>query len=241
MPFLSIQCLHAFTTISTHQPSGHKATRSLHAKKSVNKKKSGTAQTFKGFGAAPPPPPTFDELIARFRTRVPEDADNQPCPCGGRSDTEKLYGECCGPLHRGERLALTTTDVLRSRYVAFSWRLVEYIIKSTHKSCRDYLENKVDWANSLNRHGMFDSFDFVKLEVGPEENGIGDENEGYIEFSVTLRAKNDSYLEDHGDGVDAGQVTKITERSKFIRDPSTGVWSYASGDVRSGVEDVSLN
>ena len=215
----------------------------LTAKKVVKKKKPITARTTKGFGAPPPPPPTLLETLAKFHTRVPEDADSHPCPCGGRSDTEMLYGQCCGPLHRGERLALSSMDVLRSRYSAFSWRMIKYVMESTHESCADYLEDKVQWANSLNRDGMFDSFNFVQLEAGPEETG-DNENEGYIEFTVTLRSKDNSILEHHADVISTGQETKVTERSKFIRDPNTTVWRYASGVVRSsvaGVEDVALN
>lgn len=236
--YLSIQQTLGFSTVSQHRLNKY---TSLDAKK---QKKSNSARTPKGFGAPPPPAPTFEDVVAKFRTRMPEDADNKPCPCGGRSDTEKLYGQCCGPLHRGERLALTTTDVLRSRYSAFAWRLVEYIIDSTHETCRDYLEDKVDWAKSMNKYGMFDSFEFVKLEVGPEEESEEHENVGFIEFSVTLRAKDQSYLEDHDGAITPGSETKMTERSKFIRNRSTGVWSYASGDVQSGaagLEGLSLN
>ena len=226
------------TTCPGHQLTTHHKT-TLDAK-GGGKKKSTPRKTNKGFGA---PPPSFDEVMSKFRTRVPENPDAQPCPCGGRSDTDKLYGDCCGPLHRGERLALTMTDVLRSRYSAFSWRLARYIIESTHETCRDYLEDKTAWANSLNKYGMFDSFEFVKLEPGPEETSTETENEGYIEFTVTLRAKEDSYLEDAATQL-TGQETEITERSKFIRNPETGVWSYGSGDVRSntkGLEDTTLN
>ncbi|KAL7513566.1 hypothetical protein ACHAXN_010799 [Cyclotella atomus] len=228
----------------THQHRNHPSSLAAAGKKNPKKKSSNTARTPKGFGAPPPPALTYEETIARFRTRVPVDADNQPCPCGGKSDTKKLYGQCCGPLHRGERLALTTTDVLRSRYTAFAWRLIPYVIESTHETCRDFLENKVDWANSLNKYGMFDSFDFVKLEPGPEEKSVDNEDEGYIEFSVTLRARDQTYLENHTNAIISGQETRMTERSTFIRDPSSGVWSYASGDVRSsvaGLEDLQLN
>lgn len=230
-----------FMTILHH---GHiRQATSLTAKKTSKKKTSNTARTTKGFGAPPPPTPTFEEFVSKYRTRIPSDPDNQPCPCGGRSATEKLYGQCCGQLHRGERLALTTTDVLRSRYSAFSWRLIKYVIESTHESSRDYLENKVDWAKSLHQYGMFDSFDFVRLEPGPEEKSDVDENEGFIKFNVVLRANDDSALEGEGT-VLTGKETKITERSKFIRDPNTGVWSYASGDIRSneaGLEGMAMN
>lgn len=237
--FVTINLAIGFTAGPNHRyVKNHHTIRQ--AAKGGGKKKASPARTAKGFGA---PPPTLEEVISKFRTRVPDDADSQPCPCGGRSETDKLYRDCCGPLHRNERLALTMTDVLRSRFSAFSWRLIKYVMDSTHETCRDYLEDRVAWANSLNKYGMFDSFEFVRLEPGPEELSLESENEGFIEFNVTLRAKDPSYLEDVSTLI-SGQETKITERSRFLRDPNTGVWTYASGEVRSnvaGLEDTSLN
>lgn len=94
------------------------------------------------------------------------------------------------------------------------------------------------WAKDLNKGGMFDSFTFVKLDLGKEEDGE-DENESFIEFKVTLRANEDRA----GTVAVAGQETIISERSRFLRGDD-GSWTYASGDVRSevaGLEDVSLN
>mmetsp|Transcript_30341 Transcript_30341/g.44310 ORF Transcript_30341/g.44310 Transcript_30341/m.44310 type:complete len:255 (+) Transcript_30341:158-922(+) len=207
---------------------------SLAAKGGGKKKKPkrATAQTTKGFGA---PPPKLDDVLAAFQTRIPKaDADAAPCPCG----TGKVYGECCGPLHNGDRVCSTMTDVLRSRYSAFSWRNVKYVMSTTHPSCRDYREDSVAWAKDLNKGGMFDSYDFVNLEAGDEEMSEENENEGFVEFKVTLRAKED------GNGSVAGGETVISERSRFLRDPADGSWSYASGDVRSdvaGLEDTKLN
>ena len=130
------------------------------------------------------------------------------------------------------------TDVLRSRYTAFSYRNIKYVLDTTHETCRDYREDKVAWAKDLDKGGMFDSFEFVKLQAGEEEMSKDDENEGHVEFKVTLRAK-----EDENDKV-AGQETVISERSRFLRNPDNGSWSYASGDVRSdvvGLEATQLN
>ena len=165
---------------------------------------------------------------------MPEDADTQECCCG----SGKVYADCCGPFHRGDKSCLTMKDVLKSRYTAFSWRNIEYILDTTHETCRDWREDKVAWANDLDKGGMFDSFEFVNLSAGPEEMSEDDENAGYVEFKVTLRAK-----EDKNDKV-AGQETVISERSRFIRNPDDGSWSYASGDVKAdvaGLEDVTLN
>ena len=164
----------------------------------------------------------------------PSHSGEQPCACG----SGKVYGDCCGPLHSGEKSCLTMTDVLRSRYTAFSYRNIKYVMSTTHETCRDYREDKVAWAKDLDKGGMFDSFEFVKLQAGEEEMSKDDENSGYVEFKVTLRAKEDKY-----DTV-AGQETVISERSRFLRNPEDGSWSYASGDVRSdvvGLEDTQLN
>lgn len=197
-----------------------------------NKPSKAAAQTTKGFGA---PPPILEDVLATFKMRIPEGAHHKPCPCGSGT----VYDACCGPLHRGDRLCLTMTDVLRSRFTAFSWRNIKHVMSTTHPSCRDYREDHVAWAKDLNKGGMFDSFEFVKVEAGPEEMSEDNENEGFIEFKVTLRAK-----EDRNGSVPAGQETVISERSRFLRDPNDGSWSYASGDVRSdvaGLEDTTLN
>lgn len=81
----------------------------------------------------------------------------------------------------------------------------------------------------------------VKLDAGEEEPS--NENEGFIEFKVTLRARENTATLAGGANL-PGQETVITERSRFVRDSNTGSWSYASGDVRSdvaGLEDTTLN
>jgi hypothetical protein len=65
------------------------------------KKTKRAAQTTKGFGA---PPPTLDDVLASFKSRMPEDANDVPCPCGSGD----VYADCCGPLHRGERVSPST-------------------------------------------------------------------------------------------------------------------------------------
>lgn len=108
---------------------------------------------------------------------------------------------------------------------------------STHETCRDYREDRVAWAKDLNKAGMFDSYEFAGLEAGPEVPGK-DENEGFITFKVRLKSR------ETGEGKSMGSETIVTETSKFLRDPATGVWSYASGEVRAdvaGIEDTILN
>jgi SEC-C motif domain protein len=195
----------------------------------VNNKKGKTkgkriASSRKGFGL---PPPTLEETLQSFKTRIPENAITMPCPCG----TGLLYGECCAPIHSGEKLSLSPLTLLRSRYTAFCNRDIGYVMKSTHKTCRDYKEDKVAWAKSLDKNGMFDSYDFIALHVQGGTEEMGNNQEAFIEFNVELRAK------------DSQQTTVVTERSRFLCQDD-GQWLYAGGDVRSlekGVDDIILN
>ena len=107
------------------------------AKKKGGKK--GVASNPKGFGAKPP---TFDEVIATFKTRMGQDAVKEKCPCGSGSS----YGDCCSPYHSGAKFPETPSDVLKTRYSAFCYRIIPYIISTTHPVCRDYSENKIKWA-----------------------------------------------------------------------------------------------
>lgn len=197
-------------------------------KKPNSKKKKNSASSQKGFGAAPP---SLAEVCAKFQTRLPDNALDLPCPCGIDS---KLYKDCCAPYHRSEAQAETPLRVLQSRYSAFTYRLVPYIIDSTHPTCRDYRENQQIWAQDLNASGMFDSFEFVQLQAGPEEYATDNADKATIDFKVRLRAKT-------GDQ----QETVVSEKSTFLKDAASGnVWTYASGQVRSdveGLEDAILN
>lgn len=195
------------------------------AKKKSGKNKNAGAG-FKGFGTKPP---TYQDVIATFKTRQGPNAVNEPCPCG-TSTAGALYGDCCAPYHQGQKLAESPAAVLKTRYSAFYFRLIPYIISTTHPVCRDYNTDKIKWAKELNKNGMFDSFDFVALEPGVEMPGK-DANEGFLDFKVKLRARDGSKEE-----------TVISEKSRFLKQGDE--WLYGSGEVTSqvaGLEDTILN
>lgn len=91
------------------------------------------------------------------------------------------------------------------------------------------------WAKSLNKNGMFDSFNFIQLHVVSQEEEEQDNTKEdaviiITEFQVTLQSQ------------ESGQETTVTERSRFKC--HNGQWLYAGGDVRSlekGVHDIVLN
>lgn len=186
-----------------------------------------------GFAAPSQNLKNLEEIVKKFPSRVPPNPEECNCPCG----TGLLYKHCCQPFHVKDKIPDTPLDVLRSRYTAFCWRMIPYVMETTHPTCRDFRKDKVLWAKDLNRDGMFDSYDFVSLNAGEVEISEDNPNEGYIEFKVNLRANsNGSHLE--------GQEITVCERSKFLFDGNPPRWRYASGEVRSdvkGLEDVQLN
>jgi SEC-C motif-containing protein len=189
---------------------GPLAASSFAVKKVGGKKR--VTDNAKGFGANPL---TWQEVAAKFKTRIPRDADNTPCPCGSGS----VYGNCCGPYHRGDKYPESPLAVLRSRYTAFCWRDIRYVVETTHPNCSDWQEDRIAWVKDLNKGGMFDNHHFVALEPGREE--FVSENEGFITFTVTLRGHEGSAFQD--------QERIIRERSQFLKEDER--WTYASGEV----------
>jgi len=223
------------------------------------KKKGG----FVGFGA---PAPTLDDYLGTIKkTRLQEDAATLPCPCGadktGEDETvvKQTYAECCAPLLGDDATfggCTTPLQVLQSRYVAFAYRNIGHVIRTTHEECRDYRDDKLSWAKDLNKEGMFDSFDFVGLEVvdgedddreqASEKTQVDNDDEAFLEFRVRLRGRSLEEAPARSRSLSSieGEETVVSERSRFVRDPESGTWKYAGGDVRStvqGLEDTSLN
>jgi SEC-C motif domain protein len=52
--------------------------------------------------------------MARPKTDNKEPIESQPCPCG----SGKTYGLCCGPVHKGLRVAATSEELMRARFSA---------------------------------------------------------------------------------------------------------------------------
>ena len=117
-----------------------------------------------GFGAQPP---SLEEVVAGFKTRLPEDA-SVDCPCGSGDSYEACCQPCHAGLQSGEGYPMESPEhCLRCRFSAFAFRLPLPIIATTHSDNRDYRTDRVAWARMLNRDGMFDDFRFVRLEAGP--------------------------------------------------------------------------
>ena len=100
----------------------------------------------------------------------------EPCPCGLAKDFE----ECCEPFIAGAKECETAEELLRSRYSAYSQRIINYIMKTTHPKLKEEQNEKMvrDWANSC---------EWKELEIVNIDNGGKDDEQGTIEFRAEYR------------------------------------------------------
>ena len=131
--------------------------------------------------------------------REMDDTDRCPCSSG------ETYGACCGPLHRGERLAPTAEALMRSRYSAFAVGDAAYLRSTWHASTRPgalELDADQEWR---------------RLDVHATRAGGPFDDAGTVEFTASYR-----------DAATGGRG-RLHEASRFVREG--GVWFYVDGDV----------
>ncbi len=128
------------------------------------------------------------------------------CPCGSNT----AYAECCQPLIKGERPALTAEHLMRSRYSAYVKKEIGYIFTSLHPDHRsDYDEKSTrEWAESAE----WDTFKILDTKKGGHED-----QEGQVEFVVTFLEK--------------GIKREHHELSSFKK--HDGTWYFTEGKTQS--------
>ncbi len=129
---------------------------------------------------------------------------NEPCPCGSNLP----YEECCGPVIRGDRAALTAEQLMRSRYSAYVMKEIAYLQTSLHPDHRaDFNEKSTrEWAERSEWH---------KLDILATSGGGPDDEEGKVEFIVEFS--------------DSGTKHDHHERSTFRKVDNT--WYLVDGQV----------
>ncbi len=55
------------------------------------------------------------------------------CPCG----SGVKFNDCCGGILAGHRKAKTAEELMRSRYVAYVTKNVDYLVRTTHPDARE--------------------------------------------------------------------------------------------------------
>ncbi|WFB36609.1 YchJ family metal-binding protein [Kiritimatiellota bacterium B12222] len=136
----------------------------------------------------------------------PNDEERQPrireeslCPCKSKLP----YKECCMPYHYGRAKAETAEALMRSRYSAFFFRRIDYILDTTYPRMRT-----AELQKSLEENMRNISWSF--LRILSTSKGQKHDKVGKVEFVA------DYYLN--------GECYEMHEHSRFKR--HKGAWKY---------------
>lgn len=126
-------------------------------------------------------------------------ATGDPCPCG----SGRPYDGCCGPLHRGEGVARTAEQLMRSRYAAYARGDAGYLLATWHPTTR---------PDSLDLDPLLE---WRRLEVLGRQDGAEGDQHGMVEFRAHFRQ--------------GGVASHLHEHSRFTR--RGGRWLYLDGTL----------
>lgn len=123
------------------------------------------------------------------------------CPCGSGRDV----AECCLPVIRRERVAVTAEELMRSRYSAFVIGDVDWIVDSHHPDTVDEInrDDVASWSSGS---------EWLGLRIRGTEDGGVDDDEGVVSFRARYK-------------VGTQQVDHV-ERARFTR--HDGQWRFHS-------------
>ncbi len=122
------------------------------------------------------------------------------CPCGGST-----YDSCCGPLHRGEAIAQTAEQLMRSRYSAFARGEGDYLLRTWHPRTRPE-ELRLDPQHV-----------WTGLEMLSTRDGGPQDAQGEVSYRASSRSRD-------------GRSGTLTEVARFERRGRR--WVYVDGEVR---------
>lgn len=135
-------------------------------------------------------------------------APSAPCPCGRLDASRKPLGfaRCCGLYidHFDTTPAPDAESLMRSRYSAFVFERLDYLLATWHASQRPAQLQ----AKPASR--------WLGLEV--KQHAVIDDSHAEVEFVARYRSAG------------TGQAVRQQERSRFVRED--GRWFYVDGDVR---------
>jgi SEC-C motif domain protein len=136
------------------------------------------------------------------------------CPCRVfESDVKLSYEECCGPLLSGKKKASSAEALMRSRYVAYVVKNMDYVERTQINSMDDVFnkEEALKWAESSDWNG---------LEVIRTLKGGESDNSGTVEFVAHYKDKA------------SGTELRHHETSLFSREE--GDWKFKEGQIHAG-------
>jgi len=130
---------------------------------------------------------------------VPGQRESSLCPCKSQLN----YGICCKPYHFGKAKVETAEQLMRSRYSAYFFRKVDYLVETTHPDSRDK-----GLKEALEKSIYQTNWSF--LTISGTSRGGKDDKTGKVEFVA-------AYFE-------GSEPFELHEISRFKR--HKGIWKY---------------
>ncbi|BCX47526.1 hypothetical protein HAHE_14340 [Haloferula helveola] len=128
--------------------------------------------------------------------------NEQPCPCG----SGQPYVSCCMPFLHSKTKPATAEQLMRSRYSAYYFRKVDYLVETTHPDTR-----KPGLRKELTK--MVPQVNWAKLTVLATAKGGREDKVGKVEFIANYFVQ--------------GEPFELHEVSRFRR--HKGDWKYLDG------------
>lgn len=136
-----------------------------------------------------------NEAIAR----QPGEREASLCPC----KSGKSYGVCCRPFHVGQAKPQTAEQLMRSRYSAYFFRRLDYLVETTHPDTRSKnLKRELEASMAELK------WSFLTI-LQTSKGGLADKT-GKVEFVAQYFLK--------------GKPFELREHSRFKR--HKGAWKY---------------
>lgn len=95
------------------------------------------------------------------------------CPCTSGAE----YADCCEPIVRQQKKALTAEQLMRSRYSAYALGELDWIVESQSPDGRQFVDREAtaQWSKRATWH---------RMEVLGVQGGAADDTEGFVDFKA---------------------------------------------------------
>ena len=131
--------------------------------------------------------------------KIPREREESLCPC----KSGVSYATCCMPYHYGRAKPASAEQLMRSRYSAYFFRLIDYLVDTTHPDTRGP-ELRAHYKETIHQ------VNWCYLAILGTSKGKKDDKVGKVEFLAKYYVEN--------------EAQELQECSRFKR--FKGAWKY---------------
>lgn len=136
------------------------------------------------------------------------------CPCRILEQDKKLsYEECCAPFITGKQKAQTAEALMRSRYVAYVVKNIDYIDQTQIETKGDVFDKAeaLKWAESSEWNG---------IQIKKTQKGGTADSTGTVEFVAHYK--------------DKASGTELHHHETSLFQKEGGEWKFKEGQIHAG-------